>query len=384
MQLASAKIVFVMPRCRHDHVRGVHKQAWSLAQAGFEIVLVVKDGGVAEYLGMAVVSARSPFNGFLRPLLNLPAQLRQACQLKGDLYVLRNPDTIPMAFALRALGRKVIYDTQEDFSRRPLIRESLPVWIRPGIAWLITRLEQLLARITRTVIVTQPQQRIGLGGRTVFQPNAPLIGGPIVELSAQQLRPKSKRQLKFVYVGEISRSRGLFAMLDLILSVSEKHNAHLDLVGLVHSDKLLEQARQHLGWRFTSFHGERSHATALRFIRESDVGLALLQPVADYPTASITKLYEYMQFGVPFIASAFAAWRVNTKFGAPGFYVNPDCASDITIAGLELARNVALRERMGRAGRHYVESEFHWEIVSKPFVELMRELVPDGAIERAI
>lgn len=333
---------------------------------------------------MSVLSARSPFNGFLRPLLNLPAQLLQACRLQGDVYVLRNPDTIPLAFALRALGKKVVYDTQEDFSRRPLIRESLPVWLRPGIAWLITRLEQILARISSAVIVTQPQQRLGLGGRIVFQPNAPLIGGPIVEQSACQLKPKSKQILRFIYVGEISRSRGLFAMLDLILSVSEKHDAHLDLVGLVHSDKLLEQARRHPGWRLTSFHGEQSHATALRFIRESDVGLALLQPIADYPTASITKLYEYMQFGVPFIASDFAAWRVSTIFGAPGFYVNPDCASDIAIAGLDLAGNCAQRKRMGCAGRHYVESEFNWENVSKPFVQLIQELVRDGTAERSI
>ena len=110
MAAPAAKIVFVMPRCRHDHVRGVHKQAWSLSRAGYDVVLVVHDPAADEYLGMKVVGADAPFESLLRPLLNLPALLHQARNLKGDLYVLRNPDTIPLAIALRLFGHKVIYD----------------------------------------------------------------------------------------------------------------------------------------------------------------------------------------------------------------------------------------------------------------------------------
>ena len=344
-------------------------------------MLVVKNCSRAKYLGMRIVSAKAPFNGFLRPIINLPFQLRQVLDLDGDVYVLRNPDMIPLAFALRVFGKQVIYDTQEDFSKRPLIRDVLPVWLRPAVAWLITRLEKLLARTT-SVIVTQTQQLVSLGGRTMYQPNAPLVSGPILERSKVPDFIKQDNELVFVYAGEIARGRGLFAMLDVVHRVASKHRVRLDLVGPAYSDELILQAKRHPGWRYVRYHGEKSHASALRTIRQADIGLALLQPLADYPTSSITKLYEYMQFGVPFIASHFDAWKVDTQLGAPGLYVNPDSAFEIANAGLTLASNQSLRSRMGRAGLHFVESEFNWERVSKPFHELVGELTSNAMASR--
>ena len=135
-----------MPRCRHDHVRAVHKQAWTLHAAGYEVVLAVKQTDVDEYLGMQVVATESSYESLFRPLLNLPKWYMQCRRLGGDAIILRNPDSIPLAFLLILTGRKVIYDTHEDFSKRPLIRDISPAFLGPIIARLITALERLLAR----------------------------------------------------------------------------------------------------------------------------------------------------------------------------------------------------------------------------------------------
>ena len=367
----NARIVFVMPRCRHDHIRAVHKQAWSLAHAGHEVVLVVKEGFVDEYLGMRVVVANAPFASVFRPLLNLPSLFLQAWRLRGDVYILRNPDTIPLAFVLRLCGREVIYDTHEDFSRRPLIHKSLPVWSRRPVAWLITRLERWLARTASGVIVTQAQQIQGLGGRTLLQPNAPLITGPVVEPALLSETPGRGEELSFIYVGEITRDRGIFTMLNMIQRVNHEIPARLDLVGWIRSAELRRRVMDHPGWEFVRFHGAVSHAESLSYIRRSDIGLALLQPVADYPTSSITKLFEYMQFGIPFIASDFPAWRVETTLGPAGFYVNPDSAEELATAAMRLATDAELRQRLGESGACYIATDFNWERLAKPFLDLV-------------
>ena len=375
MQAARARIVFVMPRCRHDHVRGVHKQAWSLATAGHEVVLVVKERLVEQYLGMRVVAANAPFKSVLRPLMNLPAMYRQVRQLKGDVVILRNPDTIPLALLLRLLGHKVIYDTHEDFSKRPMIHPSLPIWARSGAAWLITRLERLLARTANLVIVTQLQQVQGIGGRTMLQPNAPLTTGPIVQSALKSGAKIAEGELSYIYAGEITRYRGVFAMLEMIQAVNRHHKAWLDIVGWIRYEPLLEQAKQHPGWRFVRFHGAKSHADALAHIKCSDIGVALLQPVGDYPTTSVTKLFEYMQFGIPFIASDFDAWKVSTELGSAGLYVNPDSIGEISDAAIRLAGDRGLRRRLGEAGRQYIETDFNWEQISAPYVDLVTGLI---------
>lgn len=370
-QARRARVVFFMPRCRHDHVRAVHKQARSLFDAGFDVVLIVKSSPVGQYLGMRVEIARSPFDSLLRPLLNLPAHFRQVRGFDADVYILRNPDTIPLALLLRATGSKVIYDTHEDFSKRPLIHPSLPRWARSAAAWAITRFEKLLARVTSGVIVTQVQQVASIGGRVILQPNAPLVSGPVVVPVLRHEQVKNSPELSFIYVGEITRYRGVFAMLDMIYTVNREVAARLDIVGWVTSVELLEQMQKHPGWRYVAFHGARSHTETLRYIRDSDIGLALLQPVVDYPTTSVTKLFEYMQFGIPFIASDFDAWRVTTGRGPAGLYVNPDAACDIAAAALRLARDAELRRQLGAAGRHFVSSGYNWDRISRPFVELV-------------
>jgi glycosyltransferase involved in cell wall biosynthesis len=368
-----------MPRCRHDHVRGVHKQAWSLSRLGHEVVLVVKESDVDEYLGMQVLVARAPFVSVLRPLLNLPVLYRQVIDLRGDIYVLRNPDTIPLAIALRAFGHKVIYDTHEDFSKRPLIHNGLPSWAGPFTAWLITRLERFLARVTSGVIVTQTQQLTGLGGRTMLQPNAPLTSGPIVKTALETLVEPRNNELSFIYVGEITRARGIFSMLEMIQTVNRRCAARLDLVGWIRSDELREQVTYHPGWRFVRFHGAMSHSDTLLQIKKSTIGLALLKPIGDYPTTSITKLFEYMQFGIPFVASNFEAWVVLTALGSPGLYVNPDSADDIAAAAISLATDAELRAKMAAAGRHYIAAGFNWETVADPFLAMVA-----GQLQRPI
>ena len=129
-------MVFVIPRCRHDNVRAVHKQAHSLQQAGYELVLVVKESEVDQYLGMKVVRAVAPFESVLRPILSFPTLLRQLLKLRADVYFLCNPGAIPLAITLKLLRRTTIYDTCENFSKRLQTRNDLPRWLLPTLAWL--------------------------------------------------------------------------------------------------------------------------------------------------------------------------------------------------------------------------------------------------------
>lgn len=370
------RVVFVMPRCRYDHVRAVHKQAYSLRQECYDVVLIVKESDIDEYLGMQVISASAPFGTVLRPFLNLPSLIRQAINLRGDIYVLRNPDTIPLAIALTLFRRNVIYDTHEDFSRRPLIRDAYPKWIRPAIASIITALERLLARITTGVLVTQAQQLETIGGKTFFQPNAPLSRGPIIDAAFSVDVEPLRDKLSLIYVGEISEQRGILSMLELVAEINEQFSCELKLVGWFLSEHTKKQASRHEGWQYVNYFGRLSHAETLAHIRVADIGLAILYPVADYPTTSVTKLFEYMQFGVPFVASNFPAWQVTTPTGAAGLYVNPESAADILRATQKLASNAGLRRRLGSAGKQFVKAEFNWEAISRPFVSIVNESLP--------
>jgi len=167
----------------------------------------------------------------------------------------------------------------------------------------------------------------------------------------------------------------MFTMLELIERINQQIACRLDLVGCMHPHELEEQATRHSGWRFVKFHGQVSHADSLAHIRQADIGLAILERVADYPTSSVTKLFEYMHAGIPFIASDFPAWRVATERGSPGIYVDPSSFDDIVSAALKLASDRELRRQMGELGKRYVETEFRWEQTSAAFLSLVNGLL---------
>jgi glycosyltransferase involved in cell wall biosynthesis len=374
----SGKVAFFSPRSRYNDIRAVHKQAWTLHAAGYDVEVFVKNPSVDRYISIKMSRAGSS-NGLLKRALIDTKRWFGICRSNAaDVYILCNPDTIPLAFLLCMTGRKVIYSTQEDFSKRPLLRDISPAVLKPIVATTITLLERILARRLAAVIVTQEQQLTTLGGRTFLQPNAPLIDGPVIENIASVRSVSRQSGITLIYVGGITELRGIWKMLALVEQLNETMPCTLQIAGWICGKKLQRELFGHPSWRHVDFIGKVSHAEALGRIRDADIGLALLDSVADFPTSSITKLYEYMQFGTPFVASDFPAWRIPEECGEPGLYVNPDSSADIFDAAMHLAKDESLRAQMGATGAEFVAKKFNWSVYKKPFVEIVQAAHSDN------
>lgn len=375
-ETAGHHVAVIMPRCRHDNVRISHKLAWSLRQRGYRVTLLAAEALEPSYLGMRVVKARAPFRSILRPILNLPAQLRQALSLRADLYLAYNPDALLVGIALAMLGRRVVYDTAEDFSLRPLIHPAVPRRLAPLVARVLEAGERLIGRWAISTSVTQIPMQARRGGGLLLE-NAPLTEGPIVD-AADSLAPSIGRpeaDLCLIYAGLITRQRGLERMLDLMVRLNRRLHARLILVGNFSPAGLLADARRHAGWRHVDYHGLVPHHEALARIRAADLGLALLDPVADHPTSSITKLYEYMQCGTPFVASDFAAWRASINDINAGLFVDPGDVAVMAARILDLVADPGNLDEKRRIGQRFIAEQFNWHRVSRPFVALI-----DGAL----
>ncbi len=369
-------VAVIMPRCRHDNVRISHKLAWSLRQRGYRVTLLAADAPEPSYLGMHVVKSRAPFGSLLRSLLNLPSQLRQALGLRADLYLAYNPDALLVGIALALLGRRVVYDTAEDFSLRPFIHPSVPRRLAPLVARMLEAGERLLGRWAIATSVTQTPMQARRGGGLLLE-NAPLTEGPIVD-AADRLAPSIRRpdaDLCLIYAGLVSPQRGLFQMLDLLVRLNLRLRTRLILIGSFSPAEFLDEARRHPGWRHVDYHGLVPHHESLAWIRCADLGLALLDPVADHPTSSITKLYEYMQCGTPFVASDFAAWRASINNVDAGLFVDPDDVDAMAARILDLVADPRRLDDKRRMGERYIAEHFNWHRVSRPFVALI-----DGAL----
>jgi len=94
------KIAIVAPVHCYNDVRVFQKQAITLAKEGYQIVLLARAPKVLVEKGIKIQPVPAYSNRVMR-FLKLPLILQQAWIEKADLYHLHNPDTLPLAFALK-------------------------------------------------------------------------------------------------------------------------------------------------------------------------------------------------------------------------------------------------------------------------------------------
>jgi glycosyltransferase involved in cell wall biosynthesis len=375
------RVVFIMPRFRHDDVRVSHKEAWSLAQVGFDVTLVCKAAPVTSYLGMHVVAAHTlTQNAVFRAFANLPRLVAQALELDADIYVLENPDTLFLGFVLVALRKRVVYSTHEDFAAKMELRDEIPRWLRGFAGRAVRVLERTLAHLCDGTVVTQ----IGLvekyGRKAILVENAPLTRGPVVEQAREhyaELTPQHYPSL--VYSGGLTLDRGLMRMLDLLLELRRGRNWRLKLVGWFHPANLESLARRHPAWPHVDYTGHVSHALSLAHIRAATFGLVLLDDIADYRYTSPNKLYEYMALETPFVASDFINWRRSVDGTQAGLFVDQLDTDGIALQIAELVEDNERLRAMAVAGKQFINDRFNWGNVGRPMETLIIELAQNAS-----
>ncbi len=369
------RVCIVAPVHVWDDVRVFHKQAATLAAAGYDVVLLAQARGRHVAQGVRVTGVWAPRTPQLLRFLSLPLVLVQALVQRADVYHLHNPDTLPLCIVLKVLGRRVIYDTHEDFSQRIAIREWIPRALRYPVSRSIVRTERVVAKLVDRTIATQARVAARLGEKAAVIANPPRSDVARLQQasakSAAAVRPPDDG-LRAVYVGLVSKARGLFDMIDATERVNEERPMRLRIIGPA-TPRQIKKARARPGWRHVEYLGRMPQKDAFAYIAESDVGLAVLHDVADFSHADPNKLYEYMVFGKPFIASNFPQWRARLQGIDGGWFVSPGSVEEMT-AALKAAMDPEVRRKKGEAGAAFIRT-YNWEKESAKLIDIYREIL---------
>jgi glycosyltransferase involved in cell wall biosynthesis len=360
-------------------VRVFHKEARTLARSGYQVIVIARVPAPKIVDGVQVLPVKTAGSSrFLRFLL-LPAVFFQAVGVKADVYHLHNPDTLPIGLGLKMIGRKFIYDAHEDFAGKILIRAWIPAVLRRLAARVVVLLERFVSLIADGMIVTQPS----LLGRV--DRSAVLIGNP-PRLEPELFSRVAKLAadinidydgLRAVYIGDITAARGLFEMVEALQIANTITPVRLWLIG-PGSDVDLRAALELPGWRFVDHIPRLPPEQAFAYVSRADVGLVVIRDVGDHATTDPNKLYEYMAFGLPFIASKFKTWQDRLDGVTAGLFIRPGDARELAEAEIEIARNPAIRKQMGKKGRAFVES-YSWERESMKLLDLYRRVLNSAA-----
>ncbi|NHC43850.1 glycosyltransferase [Motilibacter aurantiacus] len=269
----------------------LHRLVGAFVRAGLSVELIGLGSASDAPPGLAALSVR-PRPGLAGRAL---AAVLEPWRAAGRVVVTVDPDTVPAAFLRRAAGRRLVVDVHEDYAA--LLRDRAWASGPAGRAAraLVGVSTALARRADATAVADAHVPPLTARDRQVVR-NLP-DGGYLPSPSARSASPRA------LHVGDLRRSRGLFAMLE---ALEHAPSWTLDLVGPVAVADLpaLEawQASSPAAARLR-LHGRLPPREAWALAEGAWAGLALLDDTPAFREAVPTKVYEYFGAGLAVVAT---------------------------------------------------------------------------------
>lgn len=357
-------------------IRIYRKQCVSLAQAGFDVHLVIGASAaqVAEAAGAGVTihPLATLAGGRLRRMLTQGWRCYRAARaLDADVYHFHDPELIPYGLLLSWQGRKVIYDLHEDLRADIRSKQWIAAPLRHAIGAVARGVEHFAARRFAAMVAATPH--IGAlfersAARVAVIHNYPRLD----ELAAapSSLAPALPRDT-VCYVGAINEMRGIRHIIEAL----EIAPVRLLLAGAFDPPELRAQLQAYRGWRQVEECGFVDRRQVGEIMARSVCGLVTLKPEPNFINSLPIKLFEYMSAGLPVVASDFPLWRGIVEDAECGICVDPENPNAIALAINYLLAHPEQADAMGRNGRRAAESKYRWDREGAKLVALYRELL---------
>jgi len=351
-------------------VRIFHKECKSLAGAGYSVTLIAQHGSDEVLSGIKILALPRTGKRAKRMVLLLGKALKRALKEDARLYHIHDPELLPLALFLKLFtGAKIVYDAHEDYTQKILSKDWINKGLRGPVSKLTGALERFCAFFFNFIITTEShtQKRFPAGKSGVIANYPPL------SVNREEEPEKKGHPFRAIYVGGITEDRGASVMAGSLGYLNGK-GIELHLAGKVFEQKaseLFETSR-------IKYHGRLEWEEIAQHLRAAHVGLVLLQPVPAYlycHAENITKLFEYMLFGLPVIISDFPKLKEFVALHDCGITVDPTRPDLVAKALNFLYENPDVREKMGRNGRKAVLEKFNWEKESRKLLEIYRKLL---------
>lgn len=347
------------------------KECRSLARHGYEVSLVVADGGADETRdGVAITSVAAPTGRARRMVTTTRQVARRAIELDAELYHLHDPELLPVGLWLKRRGKRVIYDAHEDLAEQIKGKAYLPAGSRRPVAWAARLGLKGLCRRLDGVVAATPfirGQFQATGVRCVDVDNFPMLG----ELEPEGGWTTKARQV--CYVGSITRLRGIVDAVRAMAHV--RSGARLVLGGQLASTDVETAVQNAAGWDKVDALGFLDRPRIRQVLGQSLAGIVVLRPNGNFLNALPVKMFEYMAAGIPVIASDFPVWRGIVETADCGILVDPCDPVKIAAAIDQLVDDPGEAQRLGENGRRAVLERFNWSIEEPKLLAFYDEIL---------
>lgn len=353
-------------------VRIFYKECSSLSKKGY-FVNIIAPGSDCRKNGIFIHGiGKQPSSRIKRIIQMSQRAYKKALKIDADIYHIHDPELLPVGNRLLKKGKKVIFDSHEDVVAQIGDKKWIPAILR-NLAKFCYQFYQkkILFRYT-ALIGASPHicRRLEESGnkRVFLIKNYPILGGDYKTSDIVNFKNK------LVFAGGINEQW--------------MHNKIIQAIGAIDDIKYvlcgpaeeiyLNQLKKLYGWKKVDYLGEIPHSDVKKILSSCGIGLALLEKSGNTGgqegTLGNTKLFEYMQAGLPVICTDFDLWKEIVEKWDCGLCINPYDTKNILDAINILLSDKRRAAFMGNNGKKAIISEYNWNIEEEKIMQLYNEV----------
>jgi glycosyltransferase involved in cell wall biosynthesis len=295
----------------------------------------------------------------------------------ADVIILtKTSDPITFLFVLiaRMLGKKVVYDTTDDYFAKNLPKSTYSFFQKIVQGYMVSA-ARLISRFSNLLQVDTRLEKIA----KKFNKN---VVGYYNNIDLSKYTKKTDYSIsKSVKIGWVGNARGphfynLLMLLPVFKELVKDKASKIKFVfiGAVSSDKLYNKFKEIEGLEvefITDINWEDTKGLT-RSMSNFDIAVAPLEDNLNNRGHAMFKVLEYLAVGLPVVISLVGDNKNYIKHSVNGFLAKNE---EEWIKHLkELIKDKKMRERVGKNARKDVEENYSSEQESKKFVEQIESL----------
>ncbi len=356
-------------------VRIFHKEAKSLARAGYDVTLIAQHEKDEVVDGIRIINLQRPRNRMERMTKTVWSAFRKALKIDADLYHFHDPELLPIAKLLTLIGKRVVYDMHENVPKQIKKKGWINPSLRKYVAKLVCFTERFLMLDVPVIFAETSYHKDYLWVKkytTVL--NMPLIN----QLYSLKSDAQKTVGASVGYIGGVSEARGSLTTIEALRILNDRGvEPRFECIGPAdkpHEEQLLKLCEEYKLHNVV-FHGRIPAYEGWPIIAQCDIGLTVLHPIPNYIESYPTKLFEYMAMGLPVIASNFPLYQEIVEGAECGICIDPLNPEELAGAIQFIVKHPAEAKQMGENGRRAVEERYNWGMEEEKLLQLYSELI---------
>ena len=334
-----------------------HRECKTLAEAGYEVVLLAVHAGDESHEGITIRALPASGGRIARMSIGVARASRIALAERADVYHFHDPELIPAGLVLRLLGKQVVYDIHEDNLTAIRQREYLPAWLRSLVAKAFGLAETAAGHHFHLVLAERYYAERFPRGETILN----YARFPEIDAARLAGRPRNKHP-RLIYTGNIKTYRGAHQHARLLEHLPD---AEVFLVGRCETSLAaeLQSATDATRLHIEGIGAYVPHERIIDYyLREAwTAGLALFPHNQHTLRKELTKLFEYMAYGIPVLCSNFHNLREIVETTGCGLCVDPEDGQAAAEAVRYLWEHPEEARQMGEKGREATRTTYNWD-----------------------